>query len=261
MKIGTLSIGPDTPCAVIAELSNNHNGKLENAKRLIRQAVEAGASAVKLQCYTPDELLALRGEQAVPEQWAAQGYTMRTLYEKAMTPREWFPALYAHAAELGIPLFSSVFGLDSLALLESLGNPCYKLAALDCKARRLERLVAATGKPMMVSLPPGEKYLGHAGIRESEERLTLACPSGYPQHPLRIERRWFDPLKGAFDGFSYHGTSIEPCVIAATLGAKILEVHVQLRDCPSELEANISLTMAQLAELVRRVRDVETVVA
>jgi len=244
---------------VIAELSNNANGKLENALRLIAAAKDAGASFVKTQCYSADELVALRGDGPAPAQWGEAGWSMHALYSKAMTPREWFAPMFAFARVLGIPMFASVFGLESLAMMEALGSPMHKIARLDNHHADLITACKATGKPVIVSACADSNP--HYYSRGSEKSVGLYCPPGYPQETFALshdrftstDESWDDP----YHGFSYHGTSIEPCVMAATLGAKLLEVHVQLDDEPSELEANVSLTCTQLAELVTRTRDVE----
>ena len=56
MKIDGISIGSEYEPYVIAEVSANHNGNIETAKELINVAKIAGASAVKLQTYTPDTI-------------------------------------------------------------------------------------------------------------------------------------------------------------------------------------------------------------
>ena len=131
MNISGVEIGPDQPCRIVAEISNNHNGELSTCLRLIRECAEAGADFVKFQCYTPDELVALRGDGPAPEPWGSEGWTMVDLYEKAQTPHAWFPNVVAYCESLGIPWFSSVFGDDSLRLLEDLDCPAYKISALD----------------------------------------------------------------------------------------------------------------------------------
>jgi sialic acid synthase SpsE len=62
---------------------------------------------------------------------------------------------------------------------------------------------------------------------------------------------------GEYHGFSYHGTSIEPPVVAATLGAKIIEAHFQLDEERSELENHVSLRASDFRAMVDRVRRVE----
>ena len=241
MNIAGVSIGPGHPCRTIAELSNNHNGKYENAVKLLNLAKAAGADFAKVQAYTPGELVNLRGDGPAPAQWGEQGWTMRSLYEKAMTPREWFPDLFAHAERIGLPLFASVFGAESLALMESLGCPAYKLASLDHQSATMQALLWRTGKPVLMSSPTPLYCPGW---------LNLYCPPGYPQATIH--------LRGlCFDGFSYHGTDPMVPVYAVVAGAHVVECHLQLDDEPSELEANISLSATQFAHMVREIRKVE----
>jgi pseudaminic acid synthase len=238
-NIGSLEVGDGLPCALVAELSNNANGNFENAIRLLDAAKESGASAAKLQCYTPEELIALRGDGTPPPPW--DGMSMRELYLRAMTPRKWFPDLFKHAHNIGLPLFSSVFGTESLALLEDCGCPAYKVSSFERDQAPLRKAVQETGKPWIVSRPD-----------YAEPNVpTLWCPVGYPQMGFDLE----DMERGGFFGFSYHGISTAIPSWSATLyGAKMVEVHVQLDEEPSELEAGVSLRMSQLKLMSEHVR-------
>jgi len=230
---------------IVAEVSNAHNGDKDRAHRLIDAIADAGADWIKFQCYTPDELVALRGDGKAPEPWGSDGWTMYDLYTRAQTPHSWFPDLVQHCERIGLPWFSSVFGPDSLDLLETLNCPVYKLASLDVGQDAFRRTVMAKGKPFIQSVPRLSLYpidlLATA-------RAVLWCPPGYPQEPPDL-----DTLINAMHwatGFSYHGTDPRVPQLAVAAGSKITEVHVQLDDEPSELEANVSLTISQLAGLV-----------
>jgi N-acetylneuraminate synthase len=233
------------PTRFVAELSNNHNGDLERAIRIISAAKEAGADLMKFQCYTPAELVALRGDGPAPDPWGSEGWSMRDLYEKAQTPRSWFSALAAHCDRIDLPWFSSVFGPESLELLESLDCPVYKIAALDCGSRALRTLILGKGKPIITSGRVWQPYLDGPD-------LQLYCPEGYPQTDPQLFK-----MRSGFMGFSYHGTDTNVPYLAAILGAQIIEVHLQLVEEPSELEANVSLDEFQLASLIDATRGAE----
>lgn len=246
MNIAGVEIGAGQPCRFVAEISNNHNGDLALAISLIHQAREAGADFVKFQCYTPAELVALRGDGPAPEPWGSQGWTMASLYERARTPLQWWPALVEECRQVGIPWFSSVFGNGSLAILEAFDCPAYKLASLDHGKRSLYRMVKAIGKPMLRSLPDAK------APRKTDD-LTLYCPAGYPQSD-------FSGLRSAFPGhigFSFHGTLSARPYDAAVLDAKLIECHVQDDNTRSELEAGASLTMGDFRSLIQAVRIME----
>jgi len=151
----------------------------------------------------------------------------------------WMPRLTDHCEAVGIPWFSSVFGLGSLSVMDALGCPVFKLAALDHGKAWLYKMVESVGKPIIRSC---------ANPHPPRKDFNLYCPAGYPQAPTSLE-----PLK-RYDGFSYHGTDPAVPLRAAALGAQMLEVHVQLDDEQSNLESNISLTVKQLADMVRDLR-------
>lgn len=265
LNIGGVQIGRDNPCRFVAEMSCNANGSLPRMLRMITAAKDAGADLVKLQAYTPDELVALRGDGPAPAQWGEQGWTMRALYEKAATPFHWFPAIAEYCADLEIPWFSSVFGSESLAFLESMNCPAYKIARLDNHNRTFIDSVRDVGKPCIVSADWVKDY--RPDVRREGRDFTLWCPEGYPQTALhlrpafekRCEVAYGGPCEWVeYDGFSYHGTDPMALVAAATLGAKLVEFHFQLQDEPSELESNISLSEYDLRLAVQHTRRIET---
>lgn len=248
MNIGGIEIGPDQPCRVIAEISNSHNGDLKTCLRLIRECAEAGADFVKFQCYTPDELVALRGDGPAPDPWGADGWSMHDLYTRAQTPHAWFPEIADHCRTRAmVPWFSSVFGSESLKLLESLDCPAYKISALDADTDFARTLIASNYDADGTTL---------VSVREAPQPNTMAatlygvmalhCPEGYPQ------TEGYDP--DIAPGFSYHGTVWQTVWNAAIKGAQLVEVHVQLDDEPSELEAGVSLTVSQLRTLCKAVK-------
>ena len=253
MKISGIEIGGSAPCRTVAEISNNHNGDFARCIRLIEAAKDAGADFVKFQCYTPDELVALRGDGPAPEPWGGQGWTMRALYEKAQTPLAWFPKLAQHCRDIGMPWFSSVFGLESLQVLERCACPAYKIAALDSNDAGLTTLALSRNKPLLVSTRlAAAPYYGPSGhVR------FLYCPAGYPTPPTDVQLpREFGP-NHAYLGLSSHCLAPELPVAAVARGAKLLEYHMMLNEEPSDLEANVSLTEHQFASMVRSIRATE----
>jgi sialic acid synthase SpsE len=234
-------------CVVVCEVGTSHNGRLDLALRLIEECAAAGADWIKLQCFTLAEIAhirnaSLKGE--VPEPWKSMGYgTLESLYVKARTPHEWFPALVDTARQVGVPWFSSLVGMDSLALLEELGCPAYKLSAWDEDASWLYKAVRATGKPIVTSTrnPRPDAVYGD---------VVLYAPPGYPQDLAGLDQF----ATSSCDGLSYHGVDWRAPARAAHMGAKMVEVHVQLDDEPCEIDGHSSLTVSDLARLCEAVR-------
>jgi pseudaminic acid synthase len=233
------------PCIVIAEIGNAHAQDFRRATRLLDAAKACNATWAKLQTYTPDELIKLRGDGKAPPPW--DNMTMRELYGIAQTPLEWLPALFGYAEAIGLPLFSSVFGGESLDALEAVGCPMYKVASFERDAKELQDAVEKTGKPWMISRPD----YPHAVIP------TLYCPPNYPQTEIDLR-----VIKlGHFEGFSYHGTDWRVPASSVEFGAQIVECHFQLDAEPNPLESNVSLGEKDFAHMVEAIRRYEAIAA
>jgi sialic acid synthase SpsE len=255
VNIGNVEIGNGNPCRFIAEVSCNHNGKLALAHTLIDRAKESQADFVKFQCYLPSELVELRGDGPAPEPWGSEGWTMKSLYEKAATPHSWFPELFQHARDIGIVPFSSVFGLESLVVLEKCACPAYKIARLDNKKYDLIQAATSRRKPVIVS---SSEYPERGMMYRAD--MTLYCPPNYPTERKDVRLPVFN-YTTEFSGLSSHCLDGDLPVAAVARGCQIIEMHFQDSDEPSELERNVSLYPVEFADMVQRVREVEEMLA
>jgi len=258
IRIAGRLIGPENPPYVIAELSANHNGNIDNAFRLIEEAKKSGADAVKLQTYRPDTITLdsdLPDFQIKEGLWA--GRTLYELYEWAHTPWEWHKPLFDHARKLGITLFSSPFDTTAVDLLEDLGAPAYKIASFEAVDLPLIEYVARTGKPMIIST-------GMADVEEIQEAIHAArsagceqlailhCVSGYPAPAEDYNLRTIPDMIDRFrlvTGLSDHTLDNTTAVTSVALGASLIEKHVTLDRSGGGPDDSFSLEPADLAAL------------
>ena len=132
MKIGNFDLEKDG-VYIIAELSANHNGNLQNALDTIRAAKEIGANAIKLQTYTADTLTL----DSHNEDFIIKGGTLwdnKTLYElykEAYTPWEWHKELFDYARSINIDIFSTPFDKSAVDFLEQFNPSAYKIASFE----------------------------------------------------------------------------------------------------------------------------------
>lgn len=258
LSIAGRCISAADPPYVIAEVSANHNGRLETAMQLVEAAKSAGADAVKLQTYRPDTItLDLDTEPFRIQGGLWDGRTLFDLYREAHMPWEWHRPLFDHAARLGITIFSSPFDSTAVDLLEDLGAPAYKIASFEAVDIPLIRRVAATGKPMIIST-------GMADMSEISEAIEAArgggcsqiailrCVSSYPATPADYNLRTILDMRerfGLVTGLSDHTLDNTTAVAAVALGAAIIEKHFTLDKQGGGPDDSFSVEPAQLTAL------------
>lgn len=227
-------IGEKNHPYIIAEMSANHNGKIENALQIIEAAKKAGADAVKMQTYTPDTITlnsANKDFQIHGGLW--DGYTLYDLYKKAHTPWEWHKRLFDYARKIGITIFSSPFDMTAVDFLEELNTPAYKIASFEAIDLPLIRYVAQTKKPMIISTGIADKEEIKEAVEAAksngcEELVLLHCVSGYPASPSDYNLKTLIDMREKFDvlvGLSDHTISNTTAIASVALGACIIEKH------------------------------------
>lgn len=258
VSIAGREIGPEAPPYVIAELSANHNGSLEQALAIMTAAKEAGADAIKLQTYTPDTMtIACDEDDFLLHGTIWEGKTLYDLYVEAHTPWEWHEALFAKGKELGITVFSTPFDETAVDFLEGFDPPAYKIASFELIDIPLLTKVAATGRPLIVSTGMASmEEIGEAVscVREAgcTELVLLHCVSGYPTPPEDANLRTIPDLADKFGvtvGLSDHTLSTEVAFAAIGLGACVIEKHFTMRRTDGGPDSTFSIDPPELRTL------------
>lgn len=256
-------IGPDHPPYVIAELSANHNGSIDAALKLIAEAKNAGADAIKIQTYRPDTItLDSDRPDFVISGGLWDGRRLFELYEEAHTPWEWHETLFEAAREHDITMFSSPFDKTAVDLLEKIGAPAYKIASFEAVDLPLIRYVASTGKPLIIST-------GMANAKEISEAIQAAkeggccelailhCVSGYPAPAADYNLRTIaDMIErfGVVAGLSDHTIDNTTAITSIGMGARIIEKHFTLDRHGGGPDDSFSLEPGELAQLCQAAR-------
>ena len=269
VKIAGRVIGPGERCFIIAEAGVNHNGNIEMAHGLIDVAVEAGADAVKFQTFRASQVISPRAPKAA--------YQMRTtradesqleMVRKLELPFVVFRELSERCREHGIIFLSTPFDEESVDFLAGLDVPAIKVPSGELTNLPLLRRIGQKGTPLILST--GMSYLEEVerAVRTVREEgcadlVLLHCTSSYPADPGECNLRAMETLCTTFAvpvGYSDHTPGIEIACAAVALGACVIEKHFTLdRSLPGP-DHGASLDPAQLRDLVRAIRSVETAI-
>lgn len=264
MQIAGRMIGRTHAPYVIAEMSANHCRKIERAFKIMDAAKEAGADAIKFQYYDPLVLAEARGgprKKIKTGPWA--GRTLYDLYTEAATPALWFPRLAAHAQDIGLTWFSSVFAPEDVGFLDIIGAPAFKVSSFEMTRQDLVRAAANTGKPLILSTGMGDDTevgtaVGTAMDGSLADIALLHCVSAYPCPIDKANLSRISNLAYRFGlpvGWSDHTIGATSAVAAVALGACIVEKHLTLADDMGSLDAAFSATPVQFRDLVTQVQD------
>lgn len=245
-SIGTRPVGAGAPCYVIAEISCNHEGNIDEARAIITAAAKAGVDAVKLQTYTADTISRNFGLKPKGTMW--EDSDLYALYQKAQTPWAWTRELKKFAEDQGLQLFSSPFDETAVDfLVDEIGVPALKIASFEAVDTKLIEKVAKTGLPVLLSngmtdfleMDEAVRMLRQHGCKDL---ALLHCNSGYPADFAEANLKTMQAMAqiyGCVVGLSDHTLFADPksCtqpmahvtpLEAVRLGAKIIEIHVMM---------------------------------
>jgi pseudaminic acid synthase len=269
--IGGQKIGSGCPVFIIAEMSGNHNGSLEQAVQIIHAAKKTGADAVKMQTYLPHTITLKTDNQdfMIPSEspWAKEQF-LYDLYEKAYTPWEWHKTLFEEARRLNMVIFPSPFDKTAVDLLEDLDAPAYKIASPEITDIPLIRYIAQKGKPIVISTGMACKEdieLAIQTIRKEglEDIILLKCTASYPTVHSDMNLRAIPKLKEDFNclvGLSDHSTDCIAPVSATVLGASMIEKHIVISKKDKTVDSFFSLDLEEFTEMVTMVRAAEAAI-
>jgi pseudaminic acid synthase len=248
----------------IAEISANHCGSIEHAKKLIYTAKIYGADAVKLQSYTPSTItINSKRSEFLIKKGLWKGKTLWDLYKKAQTPFEWHKELFDYAKKLKITCFSTPFDESAVDLLESLNCPFYKVASFEMNhiplikkiAQTKKRIIISTGMANLNEIDIAYKIAKNNGAKEI---ILLYCVSNYPSKITDFNFNNIKILKERYKckiGFSDHSTDNKVVAAAIAAGAEVIEKHIALEGQKKGFDLAFSLKGKEIKDYVKVIKD------
>ena len=247
---------------LVAELGINHNGDLKIAKQLIDIAKTAGCDYVKFQKRTID--LVYTEEELNKYRESPWGTTNRQQKEGLEFSKEDYDWIDMYCKQVGIEWFASPWDIESVKFLAQYGLPFIKIAsACVVDSSILAAIVGDSNSSVIIStgMSTGDEVIRCTNNFGKRVEYILACTSTYPTANYEMNLSFITTLKqlypGTKVGFSNHSPGIMYMVVAAALGAKMLEFHITLdRSMPGSDQA-ASIEPEGVFKLVKHVRNLE----
>ena len=266
MKIDNFEINQSGKVFIIAELSANHNQKIDIAIETIKAAKRAGADCIKLQTYTADTLTINSSKEDFIIKgtiWSGKNYY--SLYQEESTPWEWHKQLFEVAKGEGLICFSSPFDKSAVDFLENLSFPAYKISSFEITDIPLIEYIASKRKPIIIStgiatIEDIELALDACKRMNNNQIALLKCTSSYP---APIEEANLSMIKdmsnrfGVITGLSDHTLGATVPIAATALGAKIIEKHFILDRSIGGPDSSFSMNESEFTEMVNAIRETE----
>ena len=252
-------ISDESDCYVIAEIGHNHQGDLEKAKALFREAKECGANAVKLQKRDNRSLYTAAMYNKPYENENSFGNTYGEHREFLEFGRHEYQELKRYAQALDVTFFSTAFDIPSADFLAELEMPAYKIASGDLKNIPLIKHVAQFQKPIIISTGGGSlediQRVYDAIMPLNSQLAFLQCTACYPAQAEEMNLRVISTLREHFPdvviGLSDHYNGIAMTVAAYVLGGRIIEKHFTLNHTAKGTDHALSLEPIGMRKIVR----------
>lgn len=254
---------------IIAEAGVNHNGSIENAKKLVDVAVKAGADYVKFQTFKAKNLVSKLAIKADYQKINLKDGvdTQYEMLKKLELSDQNHKELIEYCSRKKIRFFSTAFDVEGLKYLNSLNFDFFKIPSGEITNYQYLKTIASFNKPVILST-------GMSTIQEIEDALKiiklykienhqiviLHCNTEYPTPYEDVNLNAMLSMKNKFGvnvGYSDHTLGIEVPIAAVAMGAKVIEKHFTLDRNMYGPDHAASLEPSELIEMVKSIRNTE----
>ena len=230
IEISNRKIGPDHKPLLIAEIGINHNGSLDEAKKIVDAAVFAGIEVIKHQTHVVEDEMSPEAQKVIP------GNSNKSIYqimEECALSEDDEIALKEYVEQKGCIFISTPFSRAAADRLERMGVEAYKIGSGECNNLPLLDHVSDFGKPMIISTGMNSLESVHQTVsflkKKNAEFALLHTTNLYPTPNNLVRLGAMEVLMNEFPdliiGLSDHTVSNHACFGAVALGASILERH------------------------------------
>lgn len=259
INIKDKKISSETPPLFIGEIGINHNGSVETAKKIIDMAQSCGVDFIKFQKRTPEICVPKNVRDRIKETpWGDMTYFE---YKKKIEFEiDEFKEIDEYCKKKQIIWFASVWDIPSIDFIEKFNTPCYKVPSAKLTDKDLLVRLHKTGKPIIIStgMSTQDEIDRAVSLLDNTELLIMHCNSSYPAKNNELNLNYIKVLRKKYPqhiiGYSGHEEGITPSLIAALLGAKLIERHITIDRAMWGTDQSASIEFSGLRRLVRDIK-------
>lgn len=230
ITIQNRKIGLDYPPLVIAEIGINHNGSLEEAKKLVLAAASAGAEIVKHQTHIPEAEMSKEAKKAIP---GNSPYSIWDIMERCALSEQEEIELQKFTEEQGMIFISTPFSFEAAERLIKMNVPAFKIGSGEMNNYDFVEFLASQMKPIIISTGMNNIESVKKAVERIEkyhkDYVIMHTTNLYPTEPKLIRLGALEEIKKEFPdaiiGLSDHSLNNLACLSATALGASVLERH------------------------------------
>lgn len=246
---------------LIAEIGQAHEGSLGVLYSYIDALAKTGVNAIKFQMHIAEAESSLQEPFRVP--FAVEDATRYDYWTRmSFTLTQW-KTIKKRCDDLNIDFLCSPFSNKAVDWLEDIGARAYKIGSGEVNNLLLMHKIALTGKPIILSS-------GMSSFDELDQTVAflksknvvfsiLQCASAYPTLHHQYGLNVIQELKDRYQvkiGFSDHSARPETCIVAAALGAEIIEFHAVFDRQLFGPDSKASLTIIEITDMVDAIKNI-----
>ena len=247
---------------IIAEIGQAHEGSLGLAHSYVDALAGTGIDAAKFQIHIAEAESSIHEPFRV--KFSYEDATRHDYWQRMSFTFEQWVGLKQHCEDKGLEFLASPFSNAAVDLLEKLGVLRYKIGSGEVTNLLMLEKIARTGKPILLSSGMSsfaelDEVVAFLSTRDAEIAI-LQCTTAYPTPAARWGLNVIPELKARYGvpvGYSDHSGTQAACIAAAALGAEIFEFHVAFDRRMFGPDASSSLTIDEISQLVRSIRQVQ----
>lgn len=263
IKLGEYLVNEHSFPYIIAEIGINHNGDLQIAKKLIDAANACMWNCVKFQKREPN--IAVPEEQKNVMRDTPWGRITYLEYKKKIEfGKKEYDYIDKYCKDKPIAWTASPWDIPSLEFLLAYDLPFIKIASASNSDKNMMKLACESRKPLLIStgmstLQELDELVAFLEKYSAGNYILLHTNSAYPTPAAELNLRMIKTLQNRYHclvGYSGHEQDLEPTVVAASLGAKVIERHITLNHRMWGTDQAASLSVSGMAMLQGRMKEI-----